>query len=373
MFETQAEENIKTDDDASAGAQPPAPERQNHPKLEKLPDTLDLQHKVFRAFDDCYFMSGEEDGKVMLVIRMGDAPPFSLPVKGMVREFGIEEGSYDDQLIGAVKDALYYVNALRPGDPFPREVLTGEASWKVEDRHRQIAYNRITMQLVTWMSGSEELITDPDQLLQVAQDPGTRQKIQDAFTRVAEHLGYGRENRDKVPELVKNIAEELAYIEALRDQSRSVILVQNKVTALVRFYGTEKSLLETARQVSRLVEEAHKRFTDTFDQIDAQTGEVMSVLKNPDTQERYIRNMRDDLYKRLYAWSDIFAIWRSLKVKRSGQAAHEIRELYKFLAPRFMKVKEWALVTKAGTAGADGVSHMATPGPQAADQNMITW
>lgn len=312
----------------------------------KLPETLELQHKVFSAFDSCHFQRSVDDGQVVLVIRMGDAAPVSLPLGAMMREFGIIADSQDGRLLELLDEALHYVTALKPGDPIPKEVLCGEASWDVEDYHRQVAYNRLTMQLVTWMSGSEELITDPDQLLQIAEDPSTKKKVNDAFGEVAEKLGLGRERREEVTHWVHDVASELAYIESLRDKFRLVTMIQSKLQQLRRLYGHERATLETVSQVVKLMEEAIGRFQDTFDQVDAQTGEIIAVLKNIESQKQFIRSTRDDLYRRLFAWDELFDRWQKLSVERSDAAVILVRDSYQFLAPRYMKVKEWVLYTQ---------------------------
>ena len=125
----------------------------------------------------------------------------------------------------------------------PLEVLTGEASWEVKEEHQVIAYNRITMQLVTWMSGSEELITDPDQLMQIADDPNTKKKINQAFDEVAEKLGIGTDNREEVVNLVHQVANEVSYIETLRVKGRDILMVDRKLQELRRIYAHEKGVL----------------------------------------------------------------------------------------------------------------------------------
>jgi hypothetical protein len=307
---------------------------------------LDLQHKIFKSFEDCHFQKSDISGEALFVLKMSEGQEVSLPLKAVCKEFDIDEDSKDGELIGLVDSALDFVNALRPGDDLPLEVLTGEASWNVDDTHRQIAYNRVTMQLVTWMSGSEELITDPDELLQIAEDPGTKRKINDAFDEVADKLGMGRENREEVINLVHQVADELTYIETLREKYRNVKMIDRKLQELRRIYAHEKGVLETVTQVIRLIDDAMKKFETSFDEIDANTGEIMSVLRNFTTQRQYIRNKRDDLYRRLRAWDELFQRWHDLSPERGPAAVRLVRDTYQFLAPRFMKVKEWLMMTK---------------------------
>ncbi|MDP2697454.1 hypothetical protein [Thalassospira sp.] len=307
---------------------------------------LDLQHKIFSSFEDCHFQKSDLTEEALFVLKMSEGSTVSLPLKAVCKEFGIAEDSSDGELIGLVDKSLDYINVLRPGDDLPLEVLTGEASWDVDDSHRAIAYNRVTMQLVTWMSGNEELITDPDQLMQIAEDPNTKKKINSAFDEVADKLGIGRENREEVVNLVHQVADELSYIETLREKYRLVKMVDGKLQELRRIYGHEKGVLETVTQVIRLIDDAMKKFEGSFDEIDANTGEIMSVLRNFTSQRQYIRTRRDDLYKRLRAWEPLFEQWTALTPERGPTAVRLVRDTYQFLAPRFMKVKQWLLMTK---------------------------
>ena len=111
-----------------------------------------------------------------------------LPLRGIRREFKIEEETPDDEMLELVSNGLDYVKALMPGDDLPPELLTGEASWEISDTHSQVAKQRISMQLVSWMSGEENLISDPEQLIQIADDPGVKEKINNAFNQAAEKI-----------------------------------------------------------------------------------------------------------------------------------------------------------------------------------------
>ncbi len=94
--------------------------------------------------------------------------------------------------------------------------------------------------------------------------------------------------------------------------------------------------METLNQVRRLATRALRDISLRFDDMDAQTGEVMSALRNADSQRSFIRSNRDWLYRSLRAWNPILTEWEETK---------DLRQLfvhtYRFLAPRFMSVTEW--------------------------------
>lgn len=312
----------------------------------KTEQKIELEHKIFKTFEECHFQKSDISDEALFVLKMAEGSVVSLPLSAICREFDIDPDSKDGELISLIDKALNFINILRPGDDLPLEVLTGEASWEVDEDHQAIAYNRITMQLVTWMSGSEELITDPEKLVQIAEDPNTKKKINKAFDEVAEKLGLGKENREEVVSLVHQVADELSYIETLRERYHKIMIVDEKLQELRRIYAHEKGILETVTQAIRLLDDAKKKFETSFDEIDANTGEIMSVLRNFTTQRQYIRTARDDLYRRLRAWQPLTDQWEELPVERGPAAIKLVRETYQFLAPRFMKVKQWLLMSK---------------------------
>ena len=74
---------------------------------------------------------------------------------------------------------------------------------------------------------------------------------------------------------------------------------RRKVQALRRIYSADRSMIETTDQVARLSQRALKMFRDYFEQIDAQTGEILAMLKNIDNQIDYIRSVRDEVPRQL--------------------------------------------------------------------------
>ena len=106
--------------------------------------------------------------------------------------------------------------------------------------------------------------------------------------------------------------------------------------------------METVDQVARLSQRALTIFREYFDQVDAQTSEILAMLKNIESQIDYIRNMRDELHRRLLPWEEYIQTWKTVYVVRSDDNTSHVRDLYQFLAPRFMQVHEWVLVTKRG-------------------------
>ncbi len=302
----------------------------------------------FASVEGAYFRMSEQAEEPVFVMDLGENNEVSLPLPGIMREFGIEEDSDDAKVLALVAEGLHYVKILRLGDKIPKELLTGEASWEVTDEHRKVAYQRITLQMVTWLSGDEITVTNPGELAQVAEDPKTKEKVKVAFNEAAEQLGFGADEAgvDQVISLIEKLAEEFAYIEALRDRHQLVLMMNGKIQELRKLYAHEKTIFEIVEPVGRLMLVAVKDYQNLFDQVDAQTGEIMAVLKNIDAQTKFVQKLRDDLYRRLVCWDEMFGIWKPAAILKSLTNESLLRRTYRFLAPRFMQVDDWILMNQ---------------------------
>ncbi|MBC7950939.1 MAG: hypothetical protein H7Z12_03840 [Rhodospirillaceae bacterium] len=305
-----------------------------------------FEHKFFASFEDLYFRL-DETGVPVAVLKLASNEAI-LNFDGIRREFMMNDQTTDGKMLTRVAEGLQYVRGLRIGDTLPKEIITREASWEPQDRHLRIARQRLTMQLVTWLTGAEHIFSSGEELLQIANDPQVKKNVSLAFSEAAEALGLGREQREEVVRYIEILAKELAYIEAERDIFAELKKIDEKIAGLRRIYSSDKGLIDTTDQVARLSLRALKVFQDLFDQVDAQTGEIIAMLKNIDNQIDYIRNVRDELHRRLLPWEDIIPVWKTVYVVKSEENVVRIRDIYQFLAPRFMQVNEWVLVTKRG-------------------------
>ncbi|MFN4088871.1 MAG: hypothetical protein ACK4QW_07475 [Alphaproteobacteria bacterium] len=298
-----------------------------------------FEHPFFAAVGEGHFRISEHTHAPAFMIRFGEGDA-ALSFSGIRRELHLADGSPDAAMLEAVAAGLRFVSVLRIGDRLPTEVLSGEASWEIEPRHHERALGRLTVQLVTWSSGDEAAITDADALTQIADDPAMLAKAERATGAAAARLAMADE---EVKSTLRMLAAELAYIEALREKFVGVLAMQDKIDLLRRRFASERSVLEIADAVRRLMTVAVKRLRHQFEQIDAQTGEVVGMLKNPRAQEAYIRAKRDDLYCRMVAWREQLDRWERCDGKPSDTNVALLRETYRFLAPRFMPAQKWVL------------------------------
>lgn len=306
-----------------------------------------FRHPFFTKLANVHFRLSGPDNEPVMVAPFNETEVL-LPFGGIKRELQLPDDDPDAKMLDLLAQSLKYVKGLQMGDPVPREVLTREASWALSERHVTIAYQRIGLQLANWMAGGGDVVSDPEQLLQLAEDPKIKKLINEAFGEAAESLGLGRDRKEEVIHHVKTLAHELAYIEALRDRFRHILMMEDKVVQFRHLFGRERSVWEIADQLARLMARAIADFRNQFEEIDAQTGEIIAVLKNLDNQIAYIRDRRDDLHIRLMAWDDILQEWDRVTVKLGPDKPDLLRRAYKFLAPRYMMVSEWVLMTKLG-------------------------
>jgi hypothetical protein len=169
-----------------------------------------------------------------------------------------------------------------------------------------------------------------------------RQRVQRTFDHAAATLGLA--GTEEVISLVETLAEELSYIEALRE---GLLRRVQAMTPKLERYGrawrgdTRRGLT----QVQRLHAIAVRRIGKRFDEVDAMTGEVLSALRNIDSQQVFIRSRRDGLYRSQRAWEPLLDEWDHAGPALDAAVWALLARTYPFLAPRYMPVTEWVSST----------------------------
>jgi hypothetical protein len=306
-----------------------------------------LEHPVFSRVGEPLFRRAESDNAPVMVVQLGEREAV-LPLRSLQREFGIPDDSADGRMLAQIAASLDFVAGLHLGDPLPAEVLSGEASWDPSPAHFQVANAKLRLQLVAWLRADRigtESTLDPKALIAAADDPASRQQVQEAFRKAAGELG--QPSPDAVVELVEDLGRELAYIEALRE--RLLGRVQGmavKLERLTQAFRGDQAQLETLTQVRRLTGVAMKQIARRFAELDAQTGEVMQTLRNLDSQRTFIRSNRDWLYRTQRAWQPVLLDWDQAGFGFDEHTRALLVRTYQFLAPRFMSVTEWSSLNR---------------------------
>ncbi len=304
-----------------------------------------FEHKVF-SVDGCYFTANSKGENPKFLMPMGEEMA-SIALGSLRQEFGIAEDSSDGRLLEIVAKSLKYVQEIRPNDSIPQELLDGSASWSVEERHRTAAHARIKIQLATLMTGREDQVIQADQIEQLIDDPDIKRRVQKAFGLVAKKLGLAPKQKQEVVNKIKQLGHELSFIEGLRERFTAITDIMPKAENLSRFYGNQTATWEELDRVKVLLREAITDIETVFDIVDAQTCEIMTVLRSFDIHIDYIREARDDLHRRFMDWDDVIEPWQSEAGReRSDEVEQLIRQSYRLLAQKFPQTQEWALVSR---------------------------
>jgi hypothetical protein len=303
--------------------------------------TFAFEHKVF-SMAGGYFAYVKDTKDAAFHIPLGDLKgAIALPI--LRTEFDLTPETSDGKLLGIVEKALRYVKEIRPNDSIPHELLDGTASWSVEEKHRTIARNRLTVQLVSWLTGGDTLMVDLSQLEQISDDPKTKARVQEAFTKAAEKLGNGSERKQEVVDMIEKLARELSYIEALRDRYCRVQYINAQLLLLSKLYKREPGIRNEIFRMQVLIRAPIADFDSMFTQADAQTGEILAVLRNIGPQTKFIREMRDELHNRLMLWDEMINPWTAITVEQSGEMESLLKDTYRFLARNFAVSNDWPL------------------------------
>src|SRR5579859_5907547 len=316
------------------------------PDTEPAPRThVELDHWFFKKVEGIRFQNHQTTGQAGVTITMAKNEAF-LTLASLRKEFQIEPGTLDGQMLNLVSDGLKYVKGLLIGDELPKEILTGEASWKLTPTHLAIAHQRVAMRLITLVSTDEPTTTDPAELLALADDPGVKKKINESFEVAAVELGMKPEQKQEVIGFVNTLAGELGYIEFLREKFLRIDSMRERIQKVRTLHSRTVSIRESSDQVARLIERAKAEYQAYFDEIDDRTSAVVPLLRNIDESIEYIRKKRDDLHIRFLAWDDILKEWEPNLIEYSMMVGELLRKTHQFLAPRFMSFTDWTAIAR---------------------------
>jgi hypothetical protein len=309
------------------------------PKADSGSTHFVFQHKVFNV-PKSYFAPASDTGEALFHVMLGTIQG-AMTIDALRAEFGIKPDSSDSKLLGIIERSLRFLKRIRPGDSIPREILDGTASWSVEDRHREIANSRLSYQLATWIGGEESVVADAEQLRKLADDPAVKARIVESFGSAAEKLGLGKDKKQEVVDRIDTLANELAYIEALRERFGAIRAIVEKLAACVKLYNRDR---QTAGEISRmqtLIREPILEFEKIFKSIYVETAEILPLLQNLAARVEAIRRARDELHARFMQWDEIIALWDDLQLVRGDYHYVVFKKTYQFLAQKYRPSTDW--------------------------------
>ncbi len=327
-----------------ADAAPPAAEVEKsipEPKKAGQPTHFNFDHSVFKVKEAIFTLS-PANGEPTYNVPLGEVRA-ALPIDLVVGSFGVGKESQDAELLKIVKRGLKFVKEIRPGDSIPSELLDGSASWTVEPHHREIAKARVALQFAWSKEGKSIDSVDRAEYEQLASLPINQQKLQDSYVALAEKLGYGREHKGELVNRGDELAREWTYIEALRDRFGQIQKLYAGFATLRPIYKRERAIQEDIIRIRFLMKQPVDEITVMFEQLEANTGEIVNTIKKFPSQIRYIRDTRDGLHQKFMIWDGLIAEWKEVPLERSLKVDRLVRISYRFLAHHFPLDSEWAL------------------------------
>ena len=301
-----------------------------------------LKHPVFTQLGEPLFRRSEADSAPVMVVELGDREA-SLPLRAIQREFAIEDASDDGRMLGLIAASLDFVTSLRLGDALPAEVLTGDASWEPTAEHVRLAVARVHLRLAAWEAGKGTEDNDALEgrtLIAAAEAPAVQAQVAAACRKAAVELTLP--GPEAVTARVEELTQELGYIEALRERLLNAVrAVTAKLSRMVQSWRGDSTQLEVLTQVRALSGMALRSIGHRFEQVDANTGEVVAALRNLESQRSFIRSNRDWLYRTFRAWQPLLREWDGAGFGFDERVRGLLDRTYHFLAPRFMPVTEW--------------------------------
>jgi hypothetical protein len=308
-----------------------------------LPETVSFEHPFFGTFANTHFcLSEPPENRPVLVGDLGEQD-VTLPLTGVAREFHINPNSADGIMLEVVARSLDFVSALRPGDPVPVEVQTGDASWDPGPDHAERARKQVELALVAWHAGDTPRVYGAKEIDAAYDTAEVGSKCDAAIAALSETSDGGADAGAQVARLV----EEYAFIEAMRDRHTSIARVKAVLNGIHRFHAKEMSVVGELEPVLRLIGIPVKDFHELLQAVDAQLIDIEALFGDFDDAETRIRDARNDLYRRMSAWDDIIEYWGGIDPRQPDMfnLVERARELYRFLAPRYMPIDEWVLIS----------------------------
>lgn len=314
----------------SSVAEMPSLERSTH---------FAFEHPIFKV-QGCRFALTTDDLQPALFVPLGNLTA-ALRLPMVFKEFEIMQDSADGRLLGTIERALRYVKEIRPGNSIPRELLDGTASWTVLDVHYSIAKARLSMQILQAITGERVVENSTVALAQFVEDPNLKARVQRAMEEIAGRVGYQPAEREKVVDLVEQLARELSYIEALREQFGKIQSIIRKVQSVGKRFRGEHAIKQELVRIETLLRRPIGELGTLFEHVDAMTGEILNALRNFNAQVRFIRKTRDDLHTLFIVWDEVIVQWEEMEHREDVEIEATIRDLYRFAASRFPQQGHW--------------------------------
>jgi hypothetical protein len=217
----------------------------------------------------------------------------------------------------------------------PRRLLDGTAAWRLEERHLAIAKGRMAVRISDWLGGAQPLSVGDVDLENLVDHPHAKLRMKMGTAKLAEKLGLGARHRLQVVGRIEVLARELAYVEALRERQYQVRSLLAKVEDFADVYAGDPTVAPQLFRLRGLLIWPADELDALLGQVDAITGDPLSLLRSFDGHVTAVRELRDALDAHLVPWDEVLAQWQGIGPVRSPAAEAAIETLLRFATRQF--------------------------------------
>lgn len=151
---------------------------------------------------------------------------------------------------------------------------------------------------------------------------------------------------EQVEHRIEALAKELSFIEALRERAQNLNKIRDGLEVAHRMFKNERNLKEEIVRMQTLSLPPITDMEQRFAQVDAQTGEILTMLSKFERNISYVREMRDDLHQTLMPWDEILEDWEGTVIEKGGPFEAVLKKTYQFLARNYSQAKHWRLAAR---------------------------
>lgn len=321
---------------------PPAtPQAADTPALDapRVPDDnrhFVFVHRVFAA-PGAVFKLDANTGEPVLALDLGNVKA-CLPFPALTKAFEIAPDSPDARQLDAVARALRHVRRIVPGDSIPAELLDGSASWKVAAHHVATARGRLFAGLLAALGRRPDATTPRDYAV-LAENASLLPELADGYKLLARKMGLDAQLAGDAEAIVESLAEEFAYIEALRERVEAMRGLVEQMRGMREIYRRDRQTLDQVARIVQLLERPVAAYERRLRRLDAKLADTVDTVVGMTQRIALTREVRDGLHAETMRWDDLLALWSGGVSARAQRA--RIDETYRFAARHFPIASDW--------------------------------
>lgn len=293
-------------------------------------------HRVFAA-PGAVFKLDANTGEPVLALDLGNVKA-CLPFPALIKAFEIAPDSPDSRQLDAVARGLRHVRRIAPGDSIPAELLDGSASWKVEAQHVAAARGKLFAGLLAALGKRPDAKTPRDYAI-LAENASLLPELADGYKLLAGKMGLDAKLAGDAEAIVDGLAEEFAYIEALRERVAQTRGLVDTLGNLRDAYRRDRTTLDQVARIVQLLARPVTAYERRLHLLDSKIADTVDSVLNMTQRVALTREVRDRLHAELMRWDDLLALWNR-GVSARGQRAR-IDETARFAARHFPIASDW--------------------------------